>query len=151
MNKKILIMAASLGVLLAGIAHAQGHYELGSALTPTQISALGDLKTFNVANKTYRILPQSSGSGNYVINDQGKVGKCEGEVLISGVPPDQAKKALEKYQTKTVSIKVYDSLNIVSARFLSIVDAAQARNELADSIQGATVTLPMVFSLPKAK
>lgn len=151
MNKKIAIISASIVVMLSGVTFAQSAYELGVTLTPVQISALGSLKTFNVANKTYRILPQSGDSGSYVINDLGKVGKCEGEVLISGVPTAQAKKALEKYQPKTVSIKVYDSLNIVSARFLNIVDAAQARNELADSIQGATVTLPIVFSLPKAK
>lgn len=151
MNIKIAIIAAAISIMLPGVSLGQSSYELGTTLTSEQISALGRLKTFNVANKTYRILPQTSASGNYVINDLGKVGKCEGDVLISGVPTDQAKQAFVKYQTKTVSVKVYDSLKIVSARFVSVVDAAQARNELAETIPSATVSLPIVFNLPKAK
>jgi hypothetical protein len=46
-------------------------------------------------------------------------------------------------------MKVYDSLKMVSAKFSNLPDAANARNELAATLVGATVTLPITFTLPK--
>ena len=149
MNKKLIVMAVSIGLGLSGLAFAQSTYELGTMLTQTQISSLGTLKSFSVGNKTFRILPGGEAGGTYVINDQGKVGKCDGEVLISGVPTDQAKKALSAYQSSIVSMKVYDSLKMVSAKFSNLPDAANARNALAVSLVGATVTLPITFAIKK--
>lgn len=144
-------MAVSMGLGLSGLAFAQSSYELGTMLTQTQINSLGALKSFSVGNKTFRILPGGDAAGTYVISDQGKVGKCDGEVLISGVATDQAKKALGTYQSSIVSIKVYDSLKMVSAKFSNLPDAANARNALAISLAGATVTLPITFTLPKSQ
>lgn len=151
MKKLIAFVVTSLGIGCSTFVLAQTTYELGSVMLPTQISAFGAMKTFTVANKVFRILPSTHGDGGFVINDHGKVGKCHGDVLISGVSVDQAKKALDPYQSKIASLKVYDSLRIVSARFNDLESAAKARNELAESIAGATVTLPIVFSLPKAR
>ena len=149
MNKQLIMMAVSLSLTLSGLVFAQSNYELGTTLTPTQITSLGGLKSFTVGSKTFRILPGGDGAGTYVINDQGKVGKCDGEVLISGVATDQAKKSLGAYQDSIVSMKVYDSLKMVSAKFSNLPDAANARNELAATLVGATVTLPITFTLPK--
>ena len=147
--KKLMLLVASMSLGLSGLAYAQSTYELGTTLAPAQISALGALKSFNVGTKTFRILPGGNGAGTYVINNQGKVGKCDGEVLISGIATDQAKKALSAYQSSIVSTKVYDSLKMVSAKFNNLPDAANARNELADTLVGATVTLPITFALPR--
>lgn len=136
---------------IPGLVAAQVSYEIGSNLSPSQVSALGDLKTFRVANKTFRILPSTNGSNGYVINDQGKVGKCDGEVLLSGLQTDRAKRAFDKYQSQIVSIKVYESLKMVSAKFANVIDAAEARNDLSSSLPEANVTLPITFSFPKAQ
>jgi hypothetical protein len=91
----------------------------------------------------------SSGGGGYVIDDRGQVGKCDGVVLISGIATDLAKKAFDPYQASIVSVKVYDNLKIVSATFSNLADAANARNELATKLTGATVSLPVIFDVPK--
>ena len=150
MHKILIITAASIGLSLSGLVYAQSIFEIGATITPAQISALGPLKSFTVGAKTFRILAAGNQSGTYVINNQGKIGICNGEVLISGVPIDQAKKALSTYQSLIISTTVYDSLKMVSAKFNSLQDAADARNELATNLVGATVTLPITFSLPKA-
>ena len=147
--KKLMVIAASIGLSLSGLVYAQSNYELGATLTPAQISALGTLKSFTVGAMSFRILAAGNRSGTYVINDQGKIGICNGEVLISGVSTDQAKKALSAYQSTIVSTTVYDSLKMVSAKFSSLPEAANARNELATTLVGATVTLPITFNLPK--
>ena len=147
--KKLMVIAASIGVGLSGLTYAQSNYELGTTLTPAQISALGPLKAFTVGTMSFRILAAGNRSGTYVINDQGKIGICNGEVLISGVPTDQAKKALSSYQSSIVSTTVYDSLKMVSAKFSSLQEAANARNELATTLTGATLTMPITFNLPK--
>ena len=149
MYRKLIVIAASIGMSLSGLVYAQSNYELGTTLTPTQINALGTLKSFTVGTTTFRILAAAKQSGTYVINSQGKIGLCNGEVLISGVPTDQAKKALSAYQSSIVSTTVYDSLKMVSAKFGSLQEAANARNEIANTLVGATVTLPITFSLPK--
>ena len=147
--KKLMVIAASIGLCVSGLTYAQSNYELGTTLTPAQISALGPLKSFTVGTMSFRILAGGNRSGTYVINDQGKIGICNGEVLISGVSTDQAKKALSAYQSSIVSTTVYDSLKMVSAKFSGIQEAANARNEIANTLVGATVTLPITFNLPK--
>jgi hypothetical protein len=147
--KKLMVIAASIGLSLSGLVYAQSNYELGATLTPAQISALGTLKSFTVGTISFRILPGGKGVSTYVINDQGKIGICNGEVLISGVSTDQAKKALSAYQSSITSTTVYDSLKMVSAKFSSLPEASNARNELATTLVGATVTLPITFNLPK--
>ena len=151
MYKKLIVIAASIGLGLSGLVHAQSNYVLGTTLTPAQISELGTLKSFTVGKMTYRILPGGQGVSTFVINDQGKLGICNGEVLISGVSTDQAKNALSVYQSSIVSTTVYDSLKMVSAKFSSLQEAANARNELATSLVGATVTLPITFNIPKVR
>ena len=151
MYKKLMVIAAAFGLGLSGLAHAQSNYVLGTTLKPAQISELGTLKSFTVGMMTYRILPEGKGEGTYVINDQGKLGICNGEVLISGVSTDQAKNALSAYQSSIVTTTVYDSLKMVSAKFSSLQEAANARNELATTLVGATVTLPITFNLPKVR
>jgi hypothetical protein len=148
-HKKLIVIAASIGLSLSGLVYAQSNYELGTTLTPAQISALGPLKSFTVGTMSFRILAAGNRSGTYVINDQGKIGICNGEVLISGVPTGQAKKALSAYQSSIVSTTVYDSLKMVSAKFNSLQEAANARNELATTLTGATLTMPITFNLPK--
>lgn len=145
----LLITLASLA--LSSLAFAQSSYELGAVLTTPQISALGNMRSVSVGNATFRILPSSSAAGGNVINDQGKIGRCEGDVLISGISVDQAKSALLPYQASIVSTKAYESLKMVSARFSNIEDAANARNNLANSLPDAKVTLPIIFSLPKRR
>jgi hypothetical protein len=147
--KKLMVIALSIGLGLSGLTYAQTNYELGATLTPAQISALGPLKSFTVGKMSFRILPGGKGASTYVINEQGKIGLCNGEVLISGVPTDQAKKALSAYQSSIVSTTVYDSLKMVSAKFSGIQEAANARNELATTLVGATLTMPITFNLPK--
>ena len=149
MYKKLMVTTAVISLDLSGLVYAQSNYELGTILTPAQISALDPLKSFTVGTTTFRILAAAKKSGTYVINSQGKIGLCNGEVLISGVPTDQAKKALSAYQSSIVSTTVYDSLKMVSAKFGSLQEAANARNEIANTLVGATVTLPITFSLPK--
>ncbi len=151
MYKKLMVIAAAFGLGFSGLAHAQSNYVLGTTLKPSQISELGTLKSFTVGMMTYRILPEGTGGGTYVINDQGKLGLCNGEVLISGVSTDQAKNALSAYQSSIVSTTVYDSLKMVSAKFSSLQEAANARNELATTLVGATVTLPITFNIPKVR
>ena len=147
--KKLMVIAALIGLSLSGLTYAQSNYELGTTLTPAQISALGPLKSFTVGAMSFRILAAGNRSGTYVINDQGKIGICNGEVLISGVPIEQAKKALSAYQSSIVSTTVYDSLKMVSAKFSTLPEAANARNELATILTGATLTMPITFNLPK--
>ena len=147
--KKLMVIAASIGLGLSGLTYAQSNYELGATLTPAQISAPGPLKSFTVGTTTFRILAAGNRSGTYVINDQGKIGICNGEVLISGVPTSEAKKALSAYQSLIVSTTVYDSLKMVSAKFSNLQEAANARNELATTLVGATLTMPITFNLPK--
>jgi len=147
--KKLMVIAALIGLSLSGLTYAQSNYELGTTLTPAQISALGPLKSFTVGAMSFRILAAGNRSGTYVINDQGKIGICNGEVLISGVSTDQAKKALSAYQSSIVSTTVYDSLKMVSAKFSTLPEAANARNELATILTGATLTMPITFNLPK--
>ena len=147
--KKLMVIAALIGLSLSGLTYAQNNYELGTTLTPAQISALGPLKSFTVGTMSFRILAAGNRSGTYVINDQGKIGICNGEVLISGVSTDQAKKALSAYQSSIVSTTVYDSLKMVSAKFSTLPEAANARNELATILTGATLTMPITFNLPK--
>ena len=147
--KKLMVIAASIGLGLSGLTYAQSNYELGTTLTPAQISALGPLKSFTVGTMSFRILAAGNRSGTYVINDQGKIGVCNGEVLISGVPTAQAKKALSAYQSSIVSTTVYDSLKMVSAKFSNLQEAANARNELATTLTGATLTMPITFNLPR--
>jgi hypothetical protein len=149
-HKKLIVIAASIGLSLSGLVYAQSNYELGTMLTPAQISTLGPLKSFTVGTTTFRILAAANKSGTYVINSQGKIGVCNGEVLISGVSTDQAKKALIAYQSSIISTTAYDSLKMVSAKFSGIQEAANARNELATTLVGATVTLPIIFNLPTA-
>ena len=151
MNKKMTAMAVLISLGLSMQSFAQNNYELGTTLTPTQISSLGALQSFNVGSKAFRVLPGGTSASTYIINDQGKIGKCDGDVLISGVSTDQAKKALEAYQSSVVSIKVYDSLKMVSAKFSNVQEAAKARNELATNLLGASVTLPITFTLPKSQ
>jgi hypothetical protein len=148
-TKPIVLLLSLISIMLSTLAFAQSNYELGTVLTPSQISALGNMRSFSVAGATFRVLPAASVAGGNVINEQGKIGKCEGDVLISGISTDQAKNALAPYQASIVSTKVYDSLKMVSARFSNLVDAANARNSLANSLPDARVTLPVVFSLPK--
>lgn len=150
MYKKLMVTTVVISLGLSGLVYAQSNYELGTILTPAQISALDPLKSFTVGTTTFRILAAANKSGTYVINSQGKIGVCNGEVLISGVPTDQAKKALIAYQSSIISTTVYDSLKMVSAKFGSLQDAANARNELAITLTGATVTLPIIFNLPTA-
>ena len=147
--KKLMVIAASIGLGFSGLTYAQSNYELGTTLTPAQISALGPLKSFTVGTMSFRILAAGNRSGTYVINDQGKIGICNGEVLISGVPIDQAKKALSAYQSSIISTTVYDSLKMVSAKFSNLQEAANARNELATTLTGATLTMPITFNLPR--
>ena len=147
--KKLMVIAASIGLGFSGLTYAQSNYELGTTLTPAQISALGPLKSFTVGTMSFRILAAGNRSGTYVINDQGKIGVCNGEVLISGVPIDQAKKALSAYQSSIISTTVYDSLKMVSAKFSNLQEAANARNELATTLTGATLTMPITFNLPR--
>ncbi len=147
--KKLMVIAISIGLGFSGLTYAQSNYELGTTLTPAQISALEPLKSFTVGTMSFRILTAGNRSGTYVINDQGKIGICNGEVLISGVPIDQAKKALSAYQSSIISTTVYDSLKMVSAKFSNLQEAANARNELATTLTGATLTMPITFSLPR--
>ena len=151
MKKPAFLLAMLIFMNLSSIAYAQSVYELGAVLTQSQISALGNMRSFNVGSATFRILPLPSASGGNVINDQGKIGRCEGDVLISGITTDRAKIALSPYQASITSTKVYDSLKMVSARFSNLEDAAKARNELANSLPEARVTMPVVFSLPQAR
>jgi len=178
---KIIIFASTIGLSFSGLIFAQSKYELGTKLSPAEISALGNLKSFSVSSgtsaassasaaaanqndptrkisaagsiaarqATYRIVSASSGGGGYVIDDRGQVGKCDGVVLISGIATDLAKKAFDPYQASIVSVKVYDNLKIVSATFSNLADAANARNELATKLTGATVSLPVIFDVPK--
>lgn len=134
----------------ASIAYAQSAYSIGAVLTESQVARLGQMETINVGNSTYRILPGGLSNGGNVIDQRGKIGRCDPEVVISGIPIDQAQNALAAYQSLIVTTKVYDSLKMVSARFSNISAAAKARNEIAASIPGATVTLPIVFSVPRA-
>ena len=151
MRKPSLLLTMLISLALSSVAFAQSNYELGAVLTPAQISTLGNMTSFTVGNATFRILPSSSASGGNVINDQGKIGRCEGDVLISGIATDQAKRALAPYQASIASTKVYDSLKMVSAKFLNLADAATARNALANALPDARVTLPVVFSLPQSR
>ena len=151
MKKPSLLLTMLISLALSSVAFAQSNYELGAVLTPAQISTLGNMTSFTVGNATFRILPSSSASGGNVINDQGKIGRCEGDVLISGIATDQAKRALAPYQASIASTKVYDSLKMVSAKFLNLADAATARNALANALPDARVTLPVVFSLPQSR
>ncbi len=151
MRKPSLLLTMLISLVLSSVALAQSNYELGAVLTPAQISTLGSMTSFTVGNATFRILPSASASGGNVINDQGKIGRCEGDVLISGIATDQAKRALVPYQASIASTKVYDSLKMVSAKFLNLVDAASARNALANALPDARVTLPVVFSLPQSR
>lgn len=148
-RKSGLLLITLISLSLSSVACAQSSYELGAVLTTSQISELGNMRSVSVGNATFRILPSSSAAGGNVINDRGKIGRCEGDVLISGISIDQAKSALVPYQASIVSTKVYESLKMVSARFSSIEDAANARNNLAGSLPDARVTLPVIFSLPK--
>jgi hypothetical protein len=149
MTKKSILIATLMTQGLCGIAFAKPKYELGSNLVKMQISQLGTLISFNVGSETFRILPDADDTGVYVINDHGKVGKCSGEILISGVSIDEAKKALEVYQSKITSIQVYDGLKMVSAKFRILQDAAKVKNELASTLAGATITLPIEFNQPR--
>ena len=184
MHKIIIIFASAIGLGFSGLVFAQSKYELGTKLSPAEISALGNLKSFSVSSgtstassasavaaanqndptrkisaagsisarqATYRIVSASSGGGGYVIDDRGQVGKCDGVVLISGIATDLAKKAFDPYQASIVSVKVYDNLKIVSATFSNLADAANARNELATKLTSATVTLPVIFDVPKVQ
>ncbi|MCE7529609.1 hypothetical protein [Polynucleobacter sp. IMCC 29146] len=176
---KIIIIATAIGLSFSGLVFAQSKYELGTKLSPAEISALGNLKSFSVSSgtssasavaaanqndptrkisaagsisarqATYRIVSASSGGGGYVIDDRGQVGKCDGVVLISGIATDLAKKAFDPYQASIVSVKVYDNLKIVSATFSNLAEAANARNELATKLTGATVSLPVIFDVPQ--
>lgn len=148
-RKSSLLLITLISLALSSLAFAQNSYELGAVLTTSQISALGDMRSISVGNATFRILPSASTAGGNIINDQGKIGRCEGDVLISGISIDQAKSALQPYQASIVSTKVYESLKMVSVRFSNIVEAANARNNLANSLPDARVTLPVIFSLPK--
>lgn len=150
-NNLSLLLTLLISLVLSSGAYAQSGYELGAVMTSSQISALGNMRSFNVGSATFRILPSPSASGGNVINDQGKIGRCEGDVLISGITTDRAKIALSPYQASITSTKVYDSLKMVSARFSKLEDAAKARNELANSLPEARVTMPVVFSLPQAR
>ena len=150
-RKSGLLLITLISLALSSLAFAQSNYELGTVLTTSQISALGNMRSVSVGNATFRILPSSSAAGGNVINDQGKIGRCEGDVLISGISIDQAKSALVPYQASIVSTKVYESLKMVSARFSSIEEAANARNNLSGSLPDARVTLPVIFSLPKKR
>ena len=150
-KKPAFLLIMLISMTLSSIAYAQSSYELGALLTPAQISALGNMRSFNVGSATFRILPSPSASGGNVINDQGKIGRCEGDVLISGITTDRAKTALLLYQASITSTKVYDSLKMVSARFSNLEDAAKARKELANSLPDARVTMPVVFSLPQVR
>lgn len=150
-NNLSLLLTLLISLILSSGAYAQGSYEIGAVMTSSQISALGNMRSFVVGGTTFRILPTTTTSGGNVINEQGKIGRCEGDVLISGISTDQAKKALAPYQASIASIKVYDSLKMVSARFSNLGDAASARNELANSLPDARVTLPVVFTFPQPR
>jgi len=149
-NKRCLLLAAFTLISMTSVV-AQTTYDLGSILTQNQIHALGAMKTFTVDNGVFRIISNSPGIGGNVINDQGRVGRCDAEIVISGIPTDQAKKSLDPYQSTITSVKVYDSLKIVSVHFSTMSDAAKARNELSNLLTGATITLPIIFALPKAR
>lgn len=153
MNKKnlSLLLTALISLVFSSAAFAQSSYELGAVLTPSQVTALGNMRSFTVGAATFRILPTVSASGGNVINEQGKIGRCEGDVLISGIPTVNAKSALVPYQASITSTQVYDSLKMVSARFSNLVDAANVRNELANALPDARVTLPMIFAVPQAR
>lgn len=151
MYTRKLVLAAALLCGVQTVAFAQSTYELGSVLSPSQVTALGNLASFNIGNATFRILPPGQSSGGNVINSQGRVGRSEGDVLISGIPTADAKKLLVPYQSSIVSTKEYESLRMVSARFSNLTDAARARNEIASAHPEATVTLPIVFSLPRPR
>lgn len=145
---RVCALAATL--FATSIVCAQSTYSIGATLTEAQVNSMGELQTFTVGNATFRMLPVSNNAeGGNVINRRGKVGRCNPEVLISGIPIEQAQHALSPYQSLIVSTKVYDTLKMVSARFANIPAAARARNEIATSLPGATVTLPILFSIPQ--
>jgi hypothetical protein len=150
-RKYVFLLAALFSLTLGSAAFAQTVFQLGAVLNQAQISALGNMTSFTVNNARFRILPSSSATGGNVVNDQGRIGRCEGDVLIAGIPTSQAKASLATYQASIVSVQVYDSLQMVSARFSNLVDAANARNALSGMLPNARVTLPIIFSLPQSR
>ncbi|MCE7528280.1 hypothetical protein, partial [Polynucleobacter sp. IMCC 30228] len=49
---KIIIIATAIGLSFSGLVFAQSKYELGTKLSPAEISALGNLKSFSVSSGT---------------------------------------------------------------------------------------------------
>jgi len=49
---KIIIIATAIGLGFSGLVFAQSKYELGTKLSPAEISALGNLKSFSVSSGT---------------------------------------------------------------------------------------------------
>ena len=52
MHKIIIIFASAIGLGFSGLVFAQSKYELGTKLSPAEISALGNLKSFSVSSGT---------------------------------------------------------------------------------------------------
>jgi hypothetical protein len=79
------------------------------------------------------------------------VGRSANEVVIANSPTEQTKLRITSYLSKTVSVDYVDNMNITVLRFSAIADAAKAVAELRTAMPDARVSLPVTYSVMRAK
>jgi len=133
---------------------AQTSPTIGSLLTESEMATAKTKTGVQDGKKTIWILSIGGSTTNphtMVVNEQRVVGKSSNEVLITDSPTSQTKVKIAPYLAKSISVDYFDNMNSTVLRFSSLEEAAKAYSELKIAMPDARVSLPVTYSVMRAK
>ena len=148
------LCALFIGLIAMTSSLAQTTPPIGSTLTASEMETAKTKTQIQDGKRVLWVLStgrSSSGPLTMLMNEQGVVGRSANEVVIANSPTEQTKLRITSYLSKTVSVDYVDNMNITVLRFSAIADAAKAVAELRTAMPDARVSLPVTYSVMRAK
>lgn len=150
------ILAATCGLAAAHAADLKP----GQRLTAEERKNLASSSHVRLGEENFQLVPPKSrlkaaAPGNeetWVVNSQGVVGRSSNEVMVGQIDVDAVRAALTAHDLPpVVNVQYYAANRISAIRFANFADAVRARDLLANRLPGASVTVPVQYSRPRAR
>lgn len=140
-----LLVASSLCVAWA--------QEPGQRLSSQEVSRLAATPSIALGKQHYRVLPtQVSPTRTLVANAQGVVGVSHHQVMVSGVPAQQLRTALQDPGLpRAQEVVMAENLDLATLRYASFEEAVRAHKALQALLPSAKLVVPVQYSTPRPR
>lgn len=143
-----------IGLIAMTSSSAQITPSIGSSLTASEMETAKTKTQIQDGKKILWVLSTGGSASEpftMVVNEQSAVGRSANEVVITNSPTEQTRLRLAPYLGKTVSVNYFDHLSTTVLRFSAITDAAKAVAELRTAMPDARISLPVTYSIKRAR